>query len=158
MTFSRSRRRTLAYARYTLRRPQWRARIRVFSGFHAVHPDTFKEIVAQAERFVTFFPLQAAIDQSIFKIVAHESVPETARKLPLFRAPGHVDRDGFVHDWWLWDGEKEWKVGKLSQEQKTLPIREVWNDTLLIERIEENWTPATEPLREPSTLRKLFRA
>ncbi|WP_176536262.1 hypothetical protein [Rhizobium sp. L9] len=43
--------------------------------------------------------------------------------------------------WWLWDGEKEWRIGQLSAEQHQLSIRGVWNDTLLVERIEFGWTP-----------------
>ena len=50
-----------------------------------------------------------------------------------------------VKVWWLWDGEKEWRVGEITAEQRGLPIRGVWNDTLLIERIESGWTPETDP-------------
>lgn len=148
----------LAYAQFVLRHPQMGELIRVLPGFHDVRPSRFTEVVAQPERFVTFFPLQAAVNQGIFEIVAHEKVPEAAQKFPLFRAAGHIDREGFIHDWWLWDGQKSWRIGKLSQEQKKLPIQEVWNDTLLIERIEEEWTPEKEPLREPGVLRRFFRA
>ena len=77
-------------------------------------------------------------------IVGHEPVPEAAQSFPLFRAAGFVDREGRVHDWWLWDGERAWRIGKLSDAQRALPIRAVWNDTALIERIEEGWTPATD--------------
>lgn len=46
--------------------------------------------------------------------------------------------------WWLWDGVNEWPIGKLTKEQKHLPFNEVWNDTLLVERIESGWTPETD--------------
>jgi hypothetical protein len=150
--------RGLAYAQYALRKPRWGALIRVLPGFHNTRPDEFAVLVKQSERFVTFFPLQAAIDRQLFEIVAHEPVPASAHKLPLFRAAGHIDREGFIHDWWLWDGEKSWRIGKLNPEQRKLPIQEVVNDTLLIQRIEEEWTPEKQPLREPGTLRKLFGA
>jgi hypothetical protein len=52
---------------------------------------------------------------------------------------------GKVKVWWLWDGEREWQVGELTEEQRGLSFREVWNDTLLIERIESGWTPETDP-------------
>ncbi|KKQ94781.1 MAG: hypothetical protein UT18_C0007G0037 [candidate division CPR2 bacterium GW2011_GWC2_39_10] len=74
-------------------------------------------------------------------IVGNEPVSEEFNKLPLFRARGGIDTDGKVVSWWLWDGEKEWKIGNLTPEQRKLPIREVINDTLLIERIESGWKP-----------------
>jgi hypothetical protein len=98
----------------------------------------------QRERFVVFFPLQTALNRSIFSVVAHEELPESAKQFPVFRAAGHIDREGRVHDWWLWDGEREWKVGQLTTEQRQLPLLELWNDTLLIERIEKEWTPEHE--------------
>jgi len=68
-------------------------------------------------------------------------IPDHAQKTPLFRA-GVVDPAiGKVKTWWLWDGEKEWKVGSISEEQRKLPIRGAWNDTLLVERIESDWLP-----------------
>ncbi len=148
----------LAYAQYTLRNSEMGALIRVLPGFHEARPISFTTVLAQPERFVTFFPLQVAIDQGIFEVVASEPVPAHAQKLPLFRARGHIDREGFVHDWRLWDGDKSIRVGKLAPEHRKLPIKEIWNDTLLIDRIEEEWTPEKEPLREPGVLRKFLRA
>ena len=43
--------------------------------------------------------------------------------------------------WWLWDGEKEWKVGTLSPEMRAFPILGIVNDTALIEMIEAGWKP-----------------
>ncbi len=92
-----------------------------------------------------FFPLNAAIDQHIVSIVANVALPSDAQKFPTFRA-GVVDpATRKVGVWWLWDGEKEWRVGQLTVEQRCLSIRGVWNDTLLIERIESGWTPETDP-------------
>jgi len=150
--------RGLAYAQYVMRNLEMGALIRVLPGLHKTRPVSLTEVVAQQEQFVTFFPLQAAIDQEVFEIVAHETVPDESRKMPLFRARGHIDREGFVHDWRLWDGEKSTRVGKLTPEQRKFPIKEIWNDTLLIERIEQGWTPEQEPVREPGALRKFFRA
>jgi len=151
-------RKGLAYAQYVLRNSEMGSLIRVLPGFHEARPTRFSELSRQDEQFVTFFPLQAAIDQDIFEVIANEPVPEKSRELPLFRARGHIDREGFVHDWRLWDGEKSTRIGKLAPDQRKLPIKEIWNDTLLIERIEEEWTPEREPLREPGILRKFFRA
>jgi hypothetical protein len=57
---------------------------------------------------------------------------------------GDRDRYGRVTDWWLRDGTKQWKIGALSQEETKLSIASVWNDTLLVQRIEEEWVPSNE--------------
>ena len=44
------------------------------------------------------------------------------------------------------DGEKEWRIDGMTQEQRKLSIRGVWNDTLLVERINACWTPETDPV------------
>ncbi|MDQ8205892.1 hypothetical protein QEH52_00080 [Coraliomargarita sp. SDUM461003] len=93
---------------------------------------------------MNFFPLQAAVNHGGVEIVGNEVVPAEEKSFPVFRT-GMVDpQTRKVSVWWLWDGEKEWKIGKLSPEQRSLPIRGVWNDTILIERIESGWTPETD--------------
>ena len=136
----------LAYCQVTHTRKSWGSLLRVLPGFLERRPKGFHEILQQEEKFATFFPLQFAVSHGIFKIVANEAVPERALKFPLFRAAGFIDRKGRVHDWWLWDGEQEWQIGKLKKKQLKLPILEVINDTLLVERIEGGWIP-----REQST-------
>ena len=134
-------RRGLAYAQYTHRVEQWGSLLRVLPSFCLSRPERFDQLVIQPQRFVTFFPLQAAVSRGIFEIVDNQPVPPEAQALPLFRKAGFVDRQGKVHDWWLWNGEREWRIGQLSAEQRRLPMLGVWNDTLLIARIEEEWLP-----------------
>ena len=77
-------------------------------------------------------------------IVGNAPIPEKQKPFPLFRN-GEVDpKTKKVETWWLWDGVNEWPIGKLTKEQKHLPFNEVWNDTLLVERIESGWTPETD--------------
>ncbi|WP_233212723.1 hypothetical protein [Collimonas sp. PA-H2] len=60
------------------------------------------------------------------------AIPEHSRNTPVFRA-GVVDpATNKVETWWFWDGDKEWKVGAITEEQRKLPIRGSWNDTLLV--------------------------
>ena len=138
--------RGFAYAQCVHVDKQWGHLLRVLPGFYDERPADFAALVAAEERFVTFFPLQAAVSRKIFQIVANEPVPPKAQQLPLFRAAGFIDRQGIVHDWWLWDGTKSWRIDRLTEEYKKLPILEVINDTLLIERIETGWTPDTDPI------------
>ncbi|MEO5326529.1 hypothetical protein PV773_24765 [Mesorhizobium sp. CC13] len=78
--------------------------------------------------------------------MANEIVPAAAKEFPTFRAGIVNRRTKKVRVWWLWDGENEWKVNELSREQRSFPIRGIWNDTLLIERIESGWTADAEDI------------
>lgn len=136
----------LCYALYTHRHPRYGALLRVLEGFYGERPKEIESLPAHfAVAFSTFFPLQAAVDQGIFEIVGNAKVPPEQQEFPTFRA-GVVDpKTKKVVSWWLWDGEEEWQIGELNAEQRRFPIRGVWNDTLLIERIEAGWRPETDP-------------
>src|SRR5262249_41963980 len=89
-----------------------------------------------------FFPLKSELRHAdtVFKIIGNEPIPEWAIPFPIFRN-GLPDREGKVNQWWLWDGEKEWKVGKLTPEEvRSYPGLGVANDTALIQMIENGWT------------------
>ena len=131
----------LAYAQYTHKHdkpPKYGALLRIFPGFHKTRPTDFSKIVTLDPQFMTFFPLGAACNRGMVKIVANTEVPGVAAKFPVFRT-GTPNKEGRVEVWWLWDGEKEWKIGRLKPGMEKYPIRGVWNDALLIKRISEGW-------------------
>jgi len=137
--------RGLVYALYTHKHKQYGALLRVFSRAYASHQDSVPQVVTDSIAFSCFFPLKAAIDQGIVSVVGNVDVPTALTIFPTFRA-GVVDpKTQKVAVWWLWDGEKEWRMDGLTQEQRKLSIRGVWNDTLLVERINACWTPETDP-------------
>lgn len=132
----------LAYAQYTHESPLMGSLLRILPGLHATRPTRFSDLVGEPERFVVFFPLRAAVAHGTVQVVSQEQIPERCQAFPLFRT-GHRDRaTGRIENWWLWDGQREWRVGKLAPEHRNLPTREIWNDTLLIERIIEGWSPS----------------
>jgi len=131
-----------SYAQYTHKHKQYGALLRVLPGFYKNQPDDFSEMVKICHRFYCFFPLGAAINRGIFKIAGNAAIPDKFREFPVFRAAGFIDpTTRKVDDWWLWDGEEEWRVGAITEEQRKMPIRGIWNDTILIERIESGWMP-----------------
>ncbi|PYS20608.1 MAG: hypothetical protein DMF72_20345 [Acidobacteria bacterium] len=136
--------RGFAYAQFVLKKDRWGALIRILPGLFDERPDKLCDLAPKKETFVTFFPLQAAVNKNIFEVVDNCDIPQQSSQFPLFRAAGHVDRQGKVHNWFLWDGERSWPVDRLTPELTRLPMRSVWNDTLLIERIEQGWTPETD--------------
>ena len=135
----------LAYAQYTHEhtKPPWcyGSLLRVMAGTFTERPD-LSEVVKKKDQFVTFFPLRAELKMkdTVFQIVGNEPIPERAIQFPVFRS-GLPDRDGKVHVWWLWDGDKSWKVGKLTPEEiRSYPGSGIMNDTALIEMVENGWT------------------
>lgn len=143
--------RGFAYAHYVLRHEQMGALLRVLPGFFRERPIAFTDVVSQSPCFVTFFPIGAAVHRGIFAVVAHAPVSKADQVLPLFKARGHIDRQGRVHDWWIRDGVREERIGgRLPAKYRSLPEWVIINDTLLIERLEEDWTPELEMKRVES--------
>lgn len=134
-----------SYAQYTHKNPSFGALLRVFGENFSDRPQKFDDIVNVRPVFMTFFPLGTAIHRGIFSVVANVDVPAHALPFPTFRAGIPNPATGKVDVWWLWDGETEWPVGKLTEEQRSLSLRGIWNDTFLVERIESGWTPETDP-------------
>jgi hypothetical protein len=85
------------------------------------------------------------VQRKVVSVVGNVDVPNDASKFPLFRA-GTPLPDGVVYTWWLWDGTKSWRIGKLPPEQIELPIEEVVNYAALVHMIESGWTPATDKI------------
>lgn len=131
----------LAYAQYSHHHPRYGALLRVLNGFFNVRPVDCEIFVQKNENFFVFFPLQTAVDRGMFQVISNCPVPESSKLFPLFRTGSPDPTTGKVKIWWLWDGQKEWQVGQLSPEQRKLSIRGIWNDTILVERIESGWRP-----------------
>lgn len=130
-----------AYAQYTHKHvepPKYGCLIRVFPQLYSERPDSFNEILLENPSIITFFPLGAACKKGIVKIVSNELISAASRGFPIFRT-GVANSNGQVENWWLWDGVKEWPIGKLNDGMEKYPIRGVWNDTLLIESIVASW-------------------
>ena len=133
-----------AYAQYTHKHSQYGSLLRVFKGFYSSRPVVIEDIMKNDIQFSIFFPLKAAVTQRIVEIVGNIPVPKPLEQFPMFRAGIADPVTGKVSVWWLWDGKNEEKVGSITNEQRKLPIRGVWNDTLLVERIESGWMPETD--------------
>ena len=135
------------YAQYTHKDDENGALIRVTKNCFDRRPSDLQEIVDAEVGIITFFPLSIAIHRKIFPLIGNLPVPKQRQKFPVFRVRGHVDREGRVKQWKFWNGEKTWPdkwLTNLTEEQKKLNIAGIWNDTYLIERLEESWTPETD--------------
>ena len=133
----------LAYAQFTHKHdapPRYGPLIRVLPGSYEKRPDSFGELVLQKERFFVFFPLGAACARGLVRIVANKAIPEWARSFPILRSEAYEGPS-----WYLWDGRRKWRVFQLTAEERGYSPIAIWNDTLLIERIVDGWSPADEP-------------
>ncbi|MFB3304750.1 hypothetical protein [Pseudomonas sp. AMR01] len=129
-----------AYLQFVKKIPPMGSLIRVLPGTYNELPD-LDALVGEKTNFWIFFPVSAALKQGIIQKAKGGAIPEHSQKTPTFRA-GVVDPStGRVDTWWFWNGEREWKVGEITPEQRSYPIRGTWNDTLLVQRIEEGWLP-----------------
>lgn len=134
----------LYYAQYTHKSPLMGDLIRVFDRAYKERAVDLEEVVRDSVRFSTFIPLGEGVKQKVFNIVGNAVVAPQNRPFPVFRTAAPSMDPGKPKVWWLWDGDKEWKIGELPLEKKKLSIRSCWNDTLLITRLEEEWRPETD--------------
>ncbi|MFJ2363880.1 hypothetical protein ACIPIN_09290 [Pseudomonas sp. NPDC087697] len=129
-----------AYFQFVKKIPPMGSLIRVLPGTYNEVPD-LDVLVGEKTNFWVFFPVSAALKQGIIHKAKGCAIPEHSQETPTFRAGVVNPSTGRVDAWWFWNGEREWKVGEITQEQREYPIRGTWNDTLLVQRIEEGWLP-----------------
>ena len=116
--------------------------IRVFPGLYAEAPQNMEELVLQKEAFFVQFPVRAAYRRKIVRLMGHYEIPlKLELPPPKMRTP-HVVRGKFIC-WHIVDYKTLQRVSvkNLSEEQKKFSPWEIWNDTLLIEKMMEGWTP-----------------
>ena len=113
--------------------------IRVMGDLHNNEISHLDKLFGKEEAFSIFFLWGSNVDKSLVDIAGRIAIPEHMANFPLFKAGIVNQRTGKVDHWWLWDGNKEWPVGKLTVDQRLLPLREIWNEVLLVERIAAGW-------------------
>lgn len=135
----------LVLGQFIHKNPELGILVQIFRGFFQVKPEDLLEVISAEPQFVTFFPLQTAVNLGIAAVLGNGPVRTSFREFPIFRGgnprPGTVK----VTNWWLWDGDREWRVGELTEEQKSWPLREIVNDAIIVDRVRSGWTAATDP-------------
>ena len=134
----------LAYVQYTHEHktpPMCRGSlIRVLQGFYEARlsDEELAEIVKKPHRFQTFCSVHYEVNLGLWERVGNFPVPDFAQKFPIFKGSNNMPKtDPKKKIWWLWDGEKEWRVGKLSlEEQKKYPLDKIADGVALVSNIE----------------------
>jgi hypothetical protein len=120
--------RGLAYAQYThrdastLRLGQL---IRVLPGLYQVPVDDLTSLTNQHELFFAFYLVDVAVARGLVRRVGNAPIPAGAKEFPLMRAPGpKFDKaTKRVLEWWVWDGQREYRVGPLTPQLANLSPR-----------------------------------
>jgi hypothetical protein len=134
-------RKGLSYAHYTHKDEVCGQLIFVYKGFYNERPEILEEILEKEVQFYIFFPLTNSVNHGDMTFVKNIPLAKHEIDFPLFRTGLADPKTKKIEDWWIWDGKNSIRVGALNDEQKKIPRRGVWNDTLLIERIEAQWSP-----------------
>ncbi|MGL4819523.1 MAG: hypothetical protein ACRC5C_06045 [Bacilli bacterium] len=114
--------------------------VRILSGLHSGDNEDIESIVNLKERYFIFFPLKAAKRKKIVTYITNFNVPEHVVIPKAFRSNTR-DKEGNV-TWYIVNPEPlRWnRVEALTEEHMKLSQWGIWNDTLLIERLKENWS------------------
>lgn len=113
--------------------------IRVLKGLYAERPTDLYKLVTDNERFIVAFPIKAAKKEKLIECVGNFSTV-TFQKPKVMRTK-HIIRGEFL-GWHLLDTET-WErtlVKSLSSEQKKLSPWGIWNASLLIENLANDWS------------------
>jgi hypothetical protein len=131
----------LTYAIYTHRNKLMRDLIQIFDQTLQTRPSDLADLLPLPIRFCTFTHMPALVRSGVVSKIGNLGVPEHLQAFPLFRCEVRNFSTGKVFAWWLWDGQKEWKIGKLSSKQRKLPIRSAPSLDLLLQWLDTGWRP-----------------
>lgn len=128
-----------AYLHYINKDPITGELIRVLQGLYSERPVNFNELASLKERYIISFPLTAATKQKIVEPVGSYSASDFSK--PKLMRTEHNVRGEFL-GWYIIDTDT-WQrqlVKILTPEQKKLSPWGIWNDTLLIENLTNDWS------------------
>jgi hypothetical protein len=113
--------------------------IRVLPGLFTERPDDFDAIASAKERYMIFFPLSAANNRKLLERVGF--YPADGFEMPKYMRTKHFVGKEYL-GWHVVD-TATWKrqlLNSLTSEQMQYSPWGVWNDTLLIERLANDWS------------------
>ena len=133
-----------AYAQFTHDVPLHGQLLRILPGLYATRPTDLAALVQQPERYVTFFWLRPVLSSAYggMAIVGPYEIPARNRPMPLFRSPALEPREpGPPPYWTLWDGQRRWRVERLTAAQWDLPVDGMPHTEVFRDQIVSGWSP-----------------
>jgi hypothetical protein len=91
--------------------------------------------------YAVFYPISAAIKQGLVRRVGFFPTPGIPTR---WRRPGAWVRDRI--ETWIIEDESAGEIlrRELTEDERRLPIAEIWNHEMLIQRVSEGWQPMFE--------------
>jgi hypothetical protein len=129
-----------AYVQYVHQHKTIGELIRILPGLYQDNPYTLDELVKVRELYFVHFPLKAAHKQQIVKKIGNFNIPDSV-SIPTYFRTDHIVKGEFL-SWHIVD-YSTWKikaVKELTEEEIKLSPWDTWNDTLLIEKLGQQWT------------------
>lgn len=127
-----------AYLHYIYKDTTLGELIRVLPNLYSERPANFNELAQANELYSVFFPLSFANKKNIVELVGNYSADKFTK--PSYMRSEHMVKGEFLG--WHIINTDTWErqlVKKLSEQQKALSPWGIWNDTLLVERLENDW-------------------
>lgn len=133
-----------AYIQYSHKHtipPRFGTLVRVLPGVFAERPQDVSAIVNSREVFFQFIWLAHDVRAGNLTFLGNFELPVWCSDFPLFRDGIINPKTGAVHQWWLWDGSKEWMIKELTDAQRHLSLRRICDIEFLRDLIDTGWTP-----------------
>ena len=105
---------------------QYGSIVRVLDGFYKERPNEkeFDELVRKPHLYyvITTLPWHEILHP--YEIIGKYSIPDFAKTFPTFKGGDYDSDTGKYCNWYLWDGDKEWRPenGKLTKEEAGYPM------------------------------------
>lgn len=115
--------------------------VRVFKGvFLNEEVANIEKLITEEEAYFIQFPLKYGVKKKVIRLIGNYKVP-TELIVPRFFRDKHIVRGEFT-SWHIIDSETLMieSVMQLTDDQKKLSPFGMWNDTLLAERIANDWS------------------
>ncbi|MCB0278327.1 MAG: hypothetical protein KDD94_02415 [Calditrichaeota bacterium] len=128
-----------AYMQYVHKDDSMGFLVKILDGFYQEIPKNLGKLVTSNERFLIYFPLSAAYNRKIVKLVGHMELGDFVQP-KYMRSMCFIDKDS--HGWEIVDTQtsKRRFIEKLTKAEKELSPYAIWNDTLLIDRLASGWS------------------
>jgi hypothetical protein len=110
------------YAQYTHRHKRYGCLLRVFEFVSLVPAASFDFVAETISTFPIFSFVSEAVKAGKFRIVAHAPISRAHSVFPVFRCAVVGLQPDRVLSWILWDGDREWQVSQLSEQDARLPV------------------------------------
>lgn len=132
----------LSYGQLTHRHPTHTDVLRIFRPKFKQRPHDVSLVTKQDVEFTVLCPVSFGFRTKTLERVGHAPVAPELQAFPKFRNSNRSPEHPEIDDWWIWDGEKETRVGTLSSEEMFYPRMNILNLVAIKELIEGRTHPA----------------